>query len=109
MNNIIVITITITGSACCKPDSHAPFTHSFSRKPFDVWAFLKGIFGNTDVERPVNNPNMGAFWGQVVFKALAPKFKTRGLETLEARDSTDEAVNFWSNFAQHELDLPALQ
>jgi hypothetical protein len=109
---IIAITMATTGSACCKLVSQcAPFTHSFSRKPFDVWAFVNGIFGNPNAERPdVKSPNMGAFWGAVALNAFAPPLQARSFnskETLEARDVIDDATKFWVNFAQKELDLPS--
>lgn len=109
---IIAITMATTGGACCKLDSQrASFTYSFSRTSFDVWAFINGIFGNPDAERPdVKTPNMGAFWGAVALNAFAPPLQARSFnprETLEARDVTDDAVQFWVNFAQNELHLPS--
>lgn len=65
------------------------------------------MFGNTDVKKPnVDNSNMGAYWGGVVLKALAPQFQTRSFnsrDTLEARDFVDEAADMWGKFAQKEL------
>jgi len=96
----------------CDDNGYHCHHHGHHReKPFDVWAFIKGILGHTDPERPdVKTPNMGAFWGAVALHAFAPPLQARSFnsrEALEARDATDDAVKFWVKFAQNELDLPS--